>query len=267
MDLTVVIPVLNDRRIFRVIDQVISTGAECLVVCNGSLTAFEEELRRKPIRLVSIPEPNLSRALEVGIRAATHEKNVLMDSDCLFGDGVLAMFDKLLDAHLLVRGMCVFERGGLISRTIASVRTATTTVVQGAYKPPLGLVRRELAKRLDYFFHPDLLWCEDAELDARRLAAGIPVHFAPDAKIYHDQLSLLTDLRSATRYGRGYARAELLGCKLQNYDRWDSEVARQLNPLELSYLWLFESVEKISYRYWRHRDRATVGRDAPSPPR
>jgi glycosyltransferase involved in cell wall biosynthesis len=264
MEMTVVIPVLNDRRIFRVIDQVLGAGAECLVICNGSTRELEDELHKMPLRLQSLADPNLSKALEEGIRAATHDKIVLMDSDCRFGDGVLELLYKHLDEHVLVRGMCVFERGGLVSSTIASVRTATTTIVQGAYKPPLGLIRSALAKRLDYFFHPDLLWCEDAELDARRLAAGIPVHFVPEAKIYHNRLTLVSDLRSASRYGRGYARAELLGCQLQNYDRWDSDVARQLNPLELAYLWVFETVEKLSYRYWLRRDRATIVRSAPA---
>lgn len=260
MRLTVVIPVLDDRRIFGVIRQVMDAGAECLVVCNGSTRAFEEELRALPLRLESLPDPNLSRALEAGMRAATHDKIVLMDSDCRFADGVLERFDRLLDEHALVRGMCVFERGGLVSRTIANVRTATTTVVQGAYKPPLGLRRSALVERLDYFFHPDLLWCEDAEFDARRSAAGIPVHFEPEAVIYHDRLDLFTDLRSAARYGRGYARAELLGCTLQNYDRWDTDVTRQMTWLERAYLRIFEGVEKCSYRFWRYRDRAALAR-------
>ncbi len=256
MQLTVVIPTVNDRRVFGVVHQVLEVGAECLVVCNGSSRAFEDELRTLPIRLESLPDPNLSWALEVGVRAATYDKIVLMDSDCRFAEKTLVHFFQLLDEHLLVRGRCVFECKDFMSRTIANVRTATTTVVQGAYKPPLGIVRSALLKHLDYFFHPDILWCEDAEFDARRIAAGIDVHFSPEAIIYHDCLQLLSDLRSAARYGRGYARAELLGCTLQNYDRWDSDFAKQLSTSERLYLWLFESVEKLSYQFWLRRDQS-----------
>ncbi|NER37774.1 MAG: glycosyltransferase [Oscillatoria sp. SIO1A7] len=258
LQMTVVIPTVNDRRVFRVVDQVLEVGAECLVVCNGSSDAFEDELRTRPICIESLPDANLSRALEVGVRAATYDKIVLMDSDCQFGQDTLAHFFQLLDEHHLVRGMCVFDCKDFVSRTIANVRTATTTVVQGAYKPPLGIARSALLKYLDYFFHPDILWCEDAEFDARRIAAGIDVHFSPEAIIYHDSLQLLSDLRSAARYGRGYARAELLGCALQNYDRWDSDFAQQLSIIERLYLWLFETVEKLSYQFWLRCDRTAL---------
>jgi GT2 family glycosyltransferase len=255
LQMTVVIPTVNDRRVFRVVHQVLEVEAECLVVCNGSSPAFEGELRKLPIRIESLPDANLSWALEVGVRAATYDKIVLMDSDCRFSEETLVRFFQLLDEHPLVRGMCVFEQKNFMSRIIANVRTATTTVVQGAYKPPLGLVRSNLLKHLDYFFHPDILWCEDAEFDARRIAAGIPVHFAPEAIIYHDCLQMLSDLRSAARYGRGYARAELLGCTLKNYNRWDSDFAQQLSMIERLYLWLFETIEKLSYQFWLRSDK------------
>lgn len=253
MELSVVIPVVDDMRVFRVLRQVMKAGAEPVIVCNGSPQSMIDAIAATGSASLVLPQANLGRALDEGIHAARYDTIVLMDSDCVFAEGALAFAATCLRAHALVRGTCHFASRGPVSRVIANVRTITTTIVVGAYKPPLALARRRVAERLGHFFDHAILWCEDAEFDARRTAAGIDVHFAPQLAILHDPLTIGTDLRSAWRYGRGYARATLLGLPMRHYDRHVAARGR-LTVIERAYLHLFETVEKTSERYWRCAD-------------
>lgn len=254
MDVSVIIPVRDDPRVHRLIAQVQSAAAEPVVVCNGSRPDFVKAVRATGASVHVLTDRNLGRALDLGIVAAACDAVILMDSDCTFVDGAVDVAKIALSKHPLVRGECLFDSVGGVSDIVAAVRRITTTAVRGAYKPPLAMRREEVAAHMGHFFDHDILWCEDAEFDARRLACGLEVYFEPAFAIHHRALTVTSDLRSAWRYGRGYARSALLGLPMRHYER-RSLARRNLAPSARAYLGLFEAVEQLSTRFWLIADR------------
>jgi glycosyltransferase involved in cell wall biosynthesis len=99
MSLSVIIPCRDDVALADCVRSV-DADAEVVVVLNGSPPAFaawvEGELDGRA-RLLRLERPNLARALEEGIRAAAHDRVLLMDSDAL-APGAIAATAQAMDA-------------------------------------------------------------------------------------------------------------------------------------------------------------------------
>jgi glycosyltransferase involved in cell wall biosynthesis len=212
--LSVVIPCRDDAAVVDCVRSV-DDGIDVVVVLNGSPPAFAAALARTlagRARLLTLARPNRSRAAEVGIRAARHDRVLLMDSDCVFAPGALAAMARAMDAGdpaaEVYRGRILFLPGrGFGNALVARSRRQRMSGHLIAYKPPLAL-SRDLAPRLGgHIFDARLPWKEDADLDHRVRRAGIRIVAVDDCVIHHAPLSIAGDLRSTFRYGVGAAVA------------------------------------------------------------
>ena len=212
-DLTILIPVRDDRRVVRCIA---SMDVDCpvLLVLNGASPEFQAWVRVACPRaqLVVTPRAGLGHAYNLGLEACRTEYALLMDSDCVFQPGTIEKLRRGLESAVLSKGRTVFSRSrGPISGAIAAYRTFHTSDHLSAFSPPLALSRAALKLLLGHYFDEDLAWSEDLDFDRRVKARGIRIAHSPDAVIVHPPLTLLQDLRSAYRYGTGYAMGERKG--------------------------------------------------------
>ena len=218
-EITVVIPVCDDPLIFRCLAS-IDMPCPVIVSANGSPAWFLDALRKyadptSRITVVSAAERGIGRAYNLAISRATTPWILLMDSDCVFEPGAIARMLAGTRAGELVKGRVRFESNSAGSRVVAGARRLTEdpllTDKPSAYSPPL-LYRAEVVRRMGgYHFHSELQWREDRDFELRRRKAGIPVHLASKAVIWHKPLSLRDDLRSVWAYGEGQAMGERLG--------------------------------------------------------
>jgi glycosyltransferase involved in cell wall biosynthesis len=256
-ELTIVIPCKDDPCLLDCIDS-IDLDCEVLVVINGSSEAYiaemKPELNKRKVRMECLPEPNLAKALEYGVWAASYDAILFMDSDCRFESGAIA---KLLEARSkgdplqqVFKGFVCFDEGDTwLSSIIAKSRHRHTAAPKTAYKPPL-LVDRRLAPKIGgYFFDARLRWKEDSDLDWRLRTAGCEIVIVPEACIQHTALSLQADLRSNFRYGIGAALGEILEIPLTPPQRSVSNTLIQDGIAVALYMALANLVRSLGY-YW-----------------
>ena len=265
MTLTVVIPCRDDARVVDCIAS-IDTDAEVLVVLNGSPPGFHATLDARcagRARIEVLPRPNLSHALEHGIGAASSDRVLLMDSDCVFAPGSIAAIEAAMARGLpereVYKGGIAFDAGATwASAVIARSRAQRCSV--GAYKPPLALSRRLRAALGGYFFDARLPWKEDADFAHRIERAGIRVVAVDGCAIRHAPLSLATDLRSSFRYGIGAAIARHLDVTLARPDRSPARALRLHGTAAALYMVLANRVRAAGYAYARSRIALSRGR-------
>ena len=95
---SVVIPVLNDERVFAAAESVHACGVESdslqlVVVDNGSTAAFSNRLSealKHRAMVISVPEPGVYVARNAAIDAANGEFVFFTDADCVVRDGWIA---------------------------------------------------------------------------------------------------------------------------------------------------------------------------------
>lgn len=217
--ITIVIPVCDDPLIFRCLAS-IDVTCPVIVSANGSPTWFLDALRKyaqtsSQTAVISSVDRGIGRAYNFAIAQAETPWIALMDSDCVFEPGAIAhLMAKCQDGDL-VKGRVCFESRNASSRLVAGARQLTEdpliTHKVSAYSPPL-LYRAKIVDHMGgYHFDSRMTWREDRDFELRRRKAGIPVHFAPKAVIWHKPLSIRDDLRSVWAYGAGQAMGERLG--------------------------------------------------------
>jgi len=229
MDISIVIPCKDDTRIIRCIDS-IRENIEIVIVFNGSSDEYIKNITehyvdsKKKLKYIKIKQANLALALEKGTWSSKNDCVLYMDSDCTYDKGAIKAFYYKVSAgdpkSEVYKGDVIFENSGsIISKIIAKSRQHHTAEKLTAYKPPL-LVSKKIARKIGgYFFNEKLIWREDADLDNRIRKANIKIIHVPKGKIYHEALTLKTDLRSTFRYGIGGAIAKSLNIKLTEVPR------------------------------------------------
>ncbi len=226
-DITVVIPVKDDFRTVECVES-IDTDVNILVVFNGATKSFvksvKNALKNHKVMYKELPRPNLSWALEYGTRNAPSNLVLYIDSDCVFVNGAIDQYKKVVKKYNttenVFKGEVIFRKGkGYISKVIADSRSHHTAEVLTAYKPPLLVDKRIIKKVGGYLFDDRLVWREDSDFDNRVREAGITIIPVPGGDIAHDPISLKTDLRSTFRYGIGLAIANVLHIKLTEVPR------------------------------------------------
>lgn len=206
-DLTIIIPVRDDRRLVACLDSV-DVDCHTLVVLNSATPEFEAWARAacQSAHFLATPRAGLGHAYNLGLTACRTEYALLMDSDCVFMSGTIEKIRRQLDGAALSKGRVVFShRRSMLSKAIAAYRTFHTADRVSAFSPPLALSRTAVKLLLNNYFNEKLPWSEDLDFDRRVTARGIRIAYAGDAVIVHPALSMAQDLRSAYRYGTGYA--------------------------------------------------------------
>lgn len=206
MDLSVVIPVVDDLRLKNCVES-IDASVEVIVVVERPTKEIIDLVKSLGIRCFESHKfSNIGSAWNLGIKHATNDKVFLMNSDCTFGRNCLELINDCLNDFQVVKARLTFTHDGFVSKIIAKSREYHCGYIPGEevplYTPSLA-IRKDLVNVLGYYFDEDIHWTEDSDLRHRIKAAGVKAKYLPDAKIYHAPLGIRKDLMSAFRYGIG----------------------------------------------------------------
>ncbi len=213
LPISVIIPLKDDRRIFRCI-QSIDADVEIIVVLNGKYdkniaTRLE---KMKDIKLFRLRKLNFAKIYNIGIRNATRSYIFFMDSDCIFVAGALEKLMVEVCGYPIVKGNVAFQHHGLMQRIIARTREFTTTDTPNLFIPG-PLFYKAIFDKVGVF-NENIAHCADNEMFKRIEANSIRWKYLPDVVIKHDPLDVKNDLRSAYNYGIGrYQRYKALDQK------------------------------------------------------
>lgn len=209
LKLTLVICVCDDIRIINTLNS-INYDVEVILVLNGSPKEFLKEIKKYQkksnleIKIIQIPEKNLSKARNIGVINAKHNKVVFYDSDTVIVGKALELYNEYLDKYLLVDGKVMFKNNGFQSKTISVLRSMGLPGY--ALCPSIG-INKKIKKYIKYYFDEDIKWIEDSELNIRAKKQNIEVGIIEELTCIHDNLTFKQDLKSAFRYGTGVKTA------------------------------------------------------------
>lgn len=213
MNISILIPVSSDLRILdclRSIDEkvevVISLNkptAEILALVNRIKNGYFKELSNLEVVSCQIDYLSIAGAYNKGIETAKFDNILLMDSDCIFEKETIRKLFDGYKGNLLSKGIVIFTYKSWMGKIIAKAREFHCSDKVSAYSPPLLFNKKIVEKIGGYYFHPTLCWLEDSEFDSRVSKANLTISYDPTAVVYHPELSVRTDLRSAFWYGVG----------------------------------------------------------------
>lgn len=207
LDLTIIIPCASDTRIKYCIQSIYKTcpdDIEVLVSLNNASKEVKDILKNfQNIKTCEIKESNLSKAYNNGIKRASRNNILLMDSDCIFAPKTIDLLWEGLKYAELSKGLVIFQTNNLMSKIIGRVREYTTTDFVNAYVPPLAFSKAVKNFIGGYYFNEKMPWSGDGEFEHRIRQAGLKIHYNPKAVIHHASLSFFRDIKSGFRYGRG----------------------------------------------------------------
>lgn len=206
LELTLVICVADDIRIKTILES-IDEYCEVIVVLNGAtrdVVKIVNDFKHCNgfyLKVLEIPERNLSKSRNIGIENATYDKVVFYDSDCIIIPGSLRKFYNLLEEYMLVDGKVYFKKDFFQSKIISYTREMG--IPGYALCPAIGVNKRIKTLVGNYYFDNDIQWIEDSELNIRATKAKIKVGEITSITCVHDNLTFKQDLKSAYRYGYG----------------------------------------------------------------
>ena len=205
LELSVVVCVADDKRIKNLLDS-IKEKCEVLVVLNGATKEVKKIVDSYKnsiyfiLTTVEIPDRNLSKARNIGMKKAHYDNVVFYDSDCIMTENALKNYDKMFKKYMLIDGNVKFKDDNFQSKIISVQRSMGLPGY--ALCPSIG-VRKDIIKKIGYYFDEDIKWIEDAELNNRAKKEKIKVGTIKELTCIHDNLSFKQDLKSAYRYGSG----------------------------------------------------------------
>lgn len=206
LELTVIICVADDIRIKDVL-KTVDQNCEVVVVLNGATQQVKKIVKGFQdngvfeLKIIEIPERNLSKARNYGIENASYDKVVFYDSDCIIVSGALLKFNEMLEKYLLVDGKVFFKKDTFSSKIISYTREMGLPGY--ALCPAMGVNKKIKPLIGNHFFDNDIHWCEDSELNNRAKKKNVEVGVINDITCVHDNLTFRQDLKSAFRYGYG----------------------------------------------------------------
>lgn len=227
MNISVVIPVCNDLRLKACIDS-IDEKVEVVISLNkptkelkdlikSMQKAQKEKKKYQNIKfnICEIDYPSIAGAYNKGIKHASYENILLMDSDCIFEKGCIRKLHQNIKSHLLSKGKVVFSSDSFVTKMVARAREFHTSDKVSAYSPPLLFKKKIINKIGGYYFHPSLCWLEDSEFDKRVQNAKLEIAYDKSARVIHPPLNPARDLKSAYWYGVG----KRIGVELGIHDK------------------------------------------------
>lgn len=210
LDVTIVIPVRNDPLLARA---VASTPAEAELVI--AMTAPPPEAlalarglgKGRNLRVEVTPTAGMSAGVNLGSRLASHEKIVILDSDCVLQPGSLEAYSAALEDHAFVRGVTLVERAGYWSRMAALGTERLNRVFKDnprLFGPSIAF-RRSAFLDLGGYDEAMVSGSCDHEFALRLERRGLGVFFCEGAVLIHQPITFRIDSRSHLGYGRGMA--------------------------------------------------------------
>ena len=211
--ISLVICVADDVRIKNMLDS-INENCEVVVVLNGATKEVKKIVNKYKksnvfeLKIVEIPDRNLSKSRNVGMVNSKYDKVVFYDSDCIIIDGSISKYDEILNKYLLVDGKVEFKSDNIQSKIISVQRSMGLPGY--ALCPSIG-INKKIINKIGYYFDEDIKWIEDSELNKRAKKCNIEVGIINEITCVHDNLSFKQDLKSAYRYGCGVKTAAKKG--------------------------------------------------------
>jgi len=200
--ISIVIPCSDDILIKNCLES-IDANVEIVVSLNKPSDVVKKIMNNFPsIKIIETDKKGIALAYNNGIKIAINEWVLLMDSDCVLKKDAIAKMWAMTMQFLVIKGKIVFQSVGLISSVIAKVREFTASDTINAYSPPL-LFNKKIIEKIDYYFHPELIWSEDADFNNRVKNKNIQIGYVPEAVIFHKPILLAQDIKSAFHYGIG----------------------------------------------------------------
>ena len=127
LEMSLIICVADDERIIDTLET-IDVFCQVIVVLNGATQRVKKivsdfaESTLFELKVIELPERNLSKSRNYGMESARYSKVVFYDSDCTIVPGALEKFFKLLDNYMLVDGKVFFKRNTFSSNIISYTR-------------------------------------------------------------------------------------------------------------------------------------------------
>ncbi|MDO8436045.1 MAG: glycosyltransferase [bacterium] len=208
LPITVVVPVSNDKRIGKCIDSV-DENAEIVVVLNNNPTTEVVDIvrisRRCKIIIINEKGCNLARVFNEGIKSATHDKIMLMNSDCTFQPGLIREASRQLDFYDVVKARVVFDYEKYSQYLVSQCRYLFHHIFDGGknlYGPGLSFKKSILNMIGGYFFDERMGWGEDGELSNRIKSSSLKIMILKQ-NVDHGKEGMIHDLKIAYKIGKG----------------------------------------------------------------
>jgi GT2 family glycosyltransferase len=210
VDVSVVTPVRDDPDLLRAM-QSVPPGVEYIVVLTrapGDVVRLVEDFRRdhRPDMIVrQLDMAGMSAGVNDGVRIASSEKIVILDSDCTLTAETLQAYSDALDRADFVRGTTHVRRAGLWSSFSGLGQEELNHVAAGGR---CRLIGPSIAFRKTPFlalggYDLRIGGSCDHEFVLRLEDAGVVTAFEPKAVVWHTAITLRIDLRAHLGYGRG----------------------------------------------------------------
>lgn len=203
--ISIVVCVADDKRIKNMLDS-IKEKCEVVVVLNGATEEVKKIVEAYKhsayfaLNMVEIPERNLSKSRNIGMKSAHYDNVIFYDSDCVMTGGALKKYEEMFEKYMLVDGAVKFRSDTFQSKIISVQRSMGLPGY--ALCPSMG-VRKDIVEKIGYYFDEDIKWIEDSELNNRAKKENIEVGTIESLTCIHDNLTFKQDLKSAYRYGTG----------------------------------------------------------------
>ena len=206
--LSVVIPVRNDDRLPEAVASV-PLGVELVIAMtqpSKSTRQFAQELAltRSGVVLVETAKIGMSAGVNIGVKAASHEKIVILDSDCTLEIQTLDEYSKALDKAPFVRGTTLARKGEGWSRFAGLGQES----LNKAFAHKARLIGPSIAFLKTPFldlggYDENLTASCDHEFVLRIEERDLVTIFAAEAVIWHQPYTFVLDCRAHLGYGRG----------------------------------------------------------------
>lgn len=198
--ISIIIRCKNDLRIFDTIKS-IDCPAEVIVVLVPN-----EEIKKRLLNLgvtvLDAPDNNTGVSNNIGLKNASNECCLIMDSDSIFGEGYIEKcYDSINNGYDIARGKIVFDfiKNSFISEVIAKTRDYFNNALQLPYSPGLA-IRKSAANRIGGF-NEKIRWSTDDEFSRRFIDNGAKYMFIDDVFVKHSPITFKHDLKAAYRTG------------------------------------------------------------------
>ncbi len=215
IDVTVVVPVRADPLLARAVASV-PVDAELIIAMTApppEAVALARGLGHgRRLRVELSPTPGMSAGVNLGTRLASHEKIVILDSDCVLQPGSLEAYSEALDRHAFVRGQTLVERRGYWSRKAALGTERLNRVFRESprlFGPSIAFRKADFLA-LGGYDEAMVYGSCDHEFALRLEQKGLKVGFCEGAVLVHQPISFKIDTRSHLGYGRGMAYIDRL---------------------------------------------------------
>jgi glycosyltransferase involved in cell wall biosynthesis len=212
---SIVIPMYYDKNIENTVKNINSRyRIEIVIVLNGQNKEAKKiinNLKRTSkfeIKVFNIKERNIGMAREVGCLKSSGEYLVMLDSDILLRKSAIDKLIKDLRRSDLSKGNLIYRYSNQFNKIVAESRYIHSSGIKNAYTPLLAF-RKEIAKKIGYYFNKKIPWTEDYEFDQRIKKMHLKLVGDALAIGYHQPVSMSHDLHNSFNYGYGFSLALL----------------------------------------------------------